>query len=57
MDSIMLCGSILAAQQFLAAAALILDNLPTQHEGRVEKKLKQEAIPYKRILAVHCGPQ
>jgi hypothetical protein len=57
MDSIMLCGSILAAQQFLAAAALILDNIPTQHEGRVEKKLKQEAIPYKCILAVHCGPQ
>jgi hypothetical protein len=53
----MLCGSILAAQQILAAAALILDNVPTQHEVRVEKKVsKREAIPYKCIIAVHYGP-
>jgi hypothetical protein len=42
-----LCGAIMAAQQFVAAASLILDNIPTLHEVRVDKKRRREAAPYK----------
>jgi len=51
-----LCGSNVAAQQIVAAASLIFDNIPTQHEVRVEKKRKREVTPYKRNVSVHSGP-
>jgi hypothetical protein len=47
MDPMILCGAIVAAQQFVAAASLILDNIPTLHEVRVDKKRRREAAPYK----------
>jgi hypothetical protein len=43
MDPLILCGAIVAAQQIIAAASLIFDNIPTQHEVRVEKKRERES--------------
>ncbi len=43
----MLCGAIVAAKQIVAAASLILNNIPTQHEVRVDKKRKHEVTHYK----------
>ncbi len=56
MDTLILCGAIVAAQQIVAAASLIFDNIPTQHEVRVEKKRKRELAPYKRNVSVRSGP-
>jgi len=56
MDPLILCGAIVAAQQIVAAASLIFDNIPTQHEVRVEKKRKREVAPYKRNVSVRSGP-
>jgi hypothetical protein len=51
-----LCGAIVAAQQIVAAASLIFDNIPTQHKVRVEKKRKHEVTPYKQNVSVRSGP-
>jgi hypothetical protein len=56
MDPVILCGAIVAAQQIVAAASLILDNVPTLHEVRVDKKRRREAAPYKRNVCMHIGP-
>ena len=56
MDPLILCGAIVAAQQIIAAASLIFNNIPTQHEVRVEKKRKREVAPYKRNVSVRSGP-
>jgi hypothetical protein len=54
MDNIKLCSAIVAAQQI--HIAIIFNNIPTQHEVRVEKKRKWEAAPYKCNFAMHSGP-
>ena len=51
-----MCGTIVAALQIIAAASLIFNNIPTQHEVRVEKKRKHELAPYKCNVRVHSGP-
>jgi hypothetical protein len=56
MDHLILCGAIVAAQQIVAAASLIFNNIPTQHEVRVEKKRKREVTPHKRNVSVRSGP-
>jgi hypothetical protein len=56
MDPVILCGAIVAAQQIVAAASLILDNIPTLHEVRVDKKRMREAAPYKRNVSTKFGP-
>jgi hypothetical protein len=47
MDTLKLCRATMAAQQIVSVAALIFDNILTQHKIRVEKKLKSEVAPYK----------
>jgi len=37
MDPLILCGAIVDAQQIVAAASLKFDNVPTQHEVRLEQ--------------------
>jgi hypothetical protein len=56
MDPLILRGAIVAAQQIVAAASLIFDNMPTQHEVRVEKKRKHEVTPYKPNVSMRSGP-
>jgi hypothetical protein len=56
MDLVILCGAIMAAQQIVAAASLILDNIPSLHEARVDKKRRREAAPYKRNVSINFGP-
>jgi hypothetical protein len=56
MDPLILRGAIVAAQQIVAAASLIFDNIPTQHEVRVEKKRKHEVTPYKPNVSMRSGP-
>jgi hypothetical protein len=56
MDPLILCGAVVAAQQFVAAASLTFDNIPAQHEVRVDKKRKCEVTPYKCNVSMHSGP-
>jgi len=51
-----LCGAIVAAQQIVAAASLIFNNIPAQHEVGVEKERKCEEAPYKCNISVRSGP-
>jgi hypothetical protein len=52
MDPLILCGAIVDAQQIVAAASLKFDNVPTQHEVRLDKKRRREAAPYKCNVSV-----
>jgi hypothetical protein len=47
MDPLILCEAIVAAQQIVATASLIFNNIPSQHKVRVEKKRRRDAAPYK----------
>jgi hypothetical protein len=56
MDPLILCEAIVAALQIVVAAALIFNNLLTQHEVRVERKRRQEAATYKCNVSMCLGP-
>ncbi len=46
----------MAAQQIVAAASLIFNNILTQHEVSVNKKRRREAATYKHNICMCSGP-